>query len=152
MRTAIIAFLLTALSFGCPGLFASSADNAVPDSGELAALQAEAEHAPPRDRCFLYAKLVHEMTLLAGHQFDTGESGPASATLKSIQQYARMLKNEIAQDSKKLKNAELLLQHTSFRMQGILQSASYNDRPPLEATLKQLDQVQSQLMMQVFKK
>jgi hypothetical protein len=58
----------------------------------------------------------------------------------------------VAKDSKKLKDAELLMQHTSFRLQDILSGAPYEDRQTLEATLKQLNQVQTQLMMQVFKK
>jgi hypothetical protein len=35
---------------------------------------------------------------------------------------------------------------------GILNAASYEDRQALQATLKQLEQVQTELMMQVFKK
>lgn len=152
MRMITTVFLLSTLSLGSPCLLAAHVDDAVPDPSALAALQAKANDAQPRDRCYLYAQLVDEMTELAGHQFDTGESGKGSATLKLIQHYAEMLRTGIAEDSKKLKNAELLMQHTSFRLRDILQSASYEDRPPLEATLKQLDQVQSQLMMQMFKK
>jgi hypothetical protein len=44
------------------------------------------------------------------------------------------------------------MRRTSFRLKGILSGASYEDRPALEVTLKQLNQVQAQLMMQVFKK
>jgi hypothetical protein len=59
---------------------------------------------------------------------------------------------DVADDSKKLKDAELLMQRTSFRLKDILSEASYEDRQALEATLKQLNQVQAQLMTQVFKK
>jgi AraC-like DNA-binding protein len=38
----------------------------------LGALQATAEQARPRDRCFLCAKLVSQMTDLAGQQFNSG--------------------------------------------------------------------------------
>jgi hypothetical protein len=58
----------------------------------------------------------------------------------------------VADDSKKLKDAELLMRRTSFRLNDILSGASYEDRQALEATLKQLNQVQVQLMTQVFKK
>ena len=40
----------------------------------LAALQAKADQAQPRDRCFLCAKLVSQTTDLAGQQFNSGES------------------------------------------------------------------------------
>jgi hypothetical protein len=57
----------------------------------------------------------------------------------------------VAEDTRKLKNAEILMRHTAFRLEEILHAASLDDRPTLESTLKQLDQVQSELMMQVFK-
>jgi hypothetical protein len=46
----------------------------------------------------------------------------------------------------------LLMQRATFRLQNILGEASYEDRQTLEMTLKQLNQVQTQLMTQVFKK
>ena len=47
----------------------------------LAALQAKADQAQPRDRCFLCAKLVSQMTDLAGQQFNSGESERTSDKL-----------------------------------------------------------------------
>jgi hypothetical protein len=118
----------------------------------LATLQAKAEQAQPRDRCFLYAELVSQMTDLAGQQLNSGESAQASETLKLVQQYAEKIQTAVADDSKKLKDAELLMRRTSFRLKDILDEASYEDRPTLEVTLKELNQVQAQLMTQVFKK
>ena len=121
-------------------------------STALAALQAKADQAQPRDRCFLYAELVSQMTDLAGQQFNSGDSAQASETLKLVQRYAEKIRMGVADDSRKLKDAELLMRRTSFRLKSILSGASYEDRPALEVTLKQLNQVQAQLMMQVFKK
>jgi len=133
----------------CAHASASSLDDS---PTALAALQAKADQAPPRDKCFLYAKLVSQMTDLAGHQFNSGDSGQASETLKLVQQYAEKIHIGVADDSKKLKDAELLMQRSSFRLQDIRNEASYEDRQTLEATLKQLNQVQAQLMTQVFKR
>jgi len=121
-------------------------------STPLAALQVKADQAQPKDRCFLYAKLISQLTDLAGHQLNSGDSGQASETLQLVQQYAEKIHVGVADDSKKLRDAELLMQRTTFRLQDILSQASYEDRQTLEATLKQLSQVQAQLMMQVFKK
>src|ERR1700722_14260846 len=112
----------------------------------LATLQAKADQAQPKDKCFLYAKLVSQMTDLAGHQLNSGDSGQAAETLKLVQRYAEKIHTGVADDSKKLKDAELLLRRTSFRLQDILSEASYEDRQTLEATLQQLNQVQAQLM------
>ena len=149
MRLVVTAVVISTLSLACADAPASGLYG---NPTALAALQAKADQAQPRDRCFLYAKLVSRMTDLAGQQFNSGESGRASETLKLVQQYAEKIHSGVADDSKKLKDAELLMQRTSFRLKDILSEASYEDRQALEATLKQLNQVQAQLMTQVFKR
>jgi hypothetical protein len=143
------AVAISTTSFTCICASASSLDQ---HPSALATLQAKADQAQPRDRCYLYAELVSQMTDLAGHQFSSGDSEQASETLKLVQQYAEKIQIGVGDDSKKLKNAELLVRRTSFRLKDILGGASLEDRETLEATLKQLNQVQSQLMTQVFKK
>ena len=146
MATTVI---ISVLWLTCVSASASVLDDS---STPLAALQVKADQAQPKDRCFLYAKLISQLTDLAGHQLNSGDSGQASETLQLVQQYAEKIHVGVADDSKKLRDAELLMQRTTFRLQDILSQASYEDRQTLEATLKQLSQVQAQLMMQVFKK
>jgi hypothetical protein len=149
MRLVATAVVISTLSLTCAYARASGLEGG---PTALAVLQTKADQAQPRDRCFLYAKLVSQMTDLVGQQFSSGDFERASETLKLVQQYAEKIHTGVADDSKKLRDAELLMQRTSFRLKGILGGASYEDRPALEATLKQLNQVQAQLMMQVFKK
>ena len=115
-------------------------------------LQAKADEALPQDRCFLYAELVSRMADVAGLQFGTGDPVAGEETLKLVQHYALKLQASIGDDSKKLKSAETLLQRTSFRLEGILHDASYENRAALEMTLKQVNNLQTQLMRQVFQK
>jgi hypothetical protein len=143
------AVAISTTSLTCVSASASSLDQR---PSALATLQAKADQAQPRDRCYLYAELVSQMTDLAGHQLSSGDSGQASETLKLVQRYAEKIQIGVGDDSKKLKNAELLVRRTSFRLKDILGGASLEDRETLEATLRQLNQVQAQLMTQVFKK
>jgi len=92
------------------------------------------------------------MTNLAGKQLNSGDSEQASETLKLVQRYAERIHMEVGDDSRKLKDAESLMRLTSFHLKGILSRASYEGRPALEVTLKQLNEVQAQLMVQIFKK
>ena len=149
LRFVATAVVISILSLTWVFASASALDDS---SAPLAALQVKADQAQPKDRCFLYAKLISQLTDLAGHQLNSGNSGQASETLQLVQQYAEKIHVGVADDSKKLRDAELLVQRTTFRLQDILSQASYEDRQTLEATLKQLLQVQAQLMMQVFKK
>ena len=152
MRFVATALAVSTLAFNLTCVRAFAIDDRIPDPQALAALMLKADQAQPKEQCFLYAELVHDMTELAGQQMNAGDGDHASATLRLIQKYAEKIHMGVAEDGKKMKNAEQLMRHTSFRLTGILNAASYDDRQALQATLKQLEQVQTELMMQVFKK
>ncbi len=148
----VATIIVFALGFSLFCARARAIDEKVPDAQAMAALIAKADQAGPKEQCFLYAELVHQMTELAGQQLSAGDDDHASATLRLVQRYTEKIHMGVAEDGKKLKNAEQLIQHTSYRLTGILNAASYEDRQAVQATLKQLEQVQTELMMQVFKK
>jgi hypothetical protein len=139
-----VALLLSPLSH------ASSSDTKPLDPVALSALAAKASLASPKDQCFLYAELVHQMTELAGRQLSQGQD--ASATLREVREYTQKIHLGVAKDNKRLKNAQILMEHTAFRLNEYLHSAALDDRPVLESTLKNLNQVQNELMMQVFRR
>jgi hypothetical protein len=107
MRFVVPVVVISTLSLTCAYAPASRLDDS---PTALATLQAKAEQAQRRDRCFLYAELVSQMTDLAGQQFNAGDSGQASETLKLVERYAEKIHTGVADDSKKLRGAELLMQ------------------------------------------
>jgi hypothetical protein len=151
MRFVATTLAISALTFSISCARAFAVDERIVDPQAMAALMIKADQALPKDQCFLYAEIVHQMTELAGQQMSSGDVR-ASETLRLVQKYAEKIHMGVAEDSKKMKNAEQLMQHTSYRLNDILNAASYDDRQALQATLKQLQQVQTELMMQVFKK
>lgn len=146
----LVASLVFLASLSLPCAYASNEKE--PDPQSIAALADRANQAEPREQCFLYAELVHQMTELAGRQLSSGEADLASATLRAVQGYAQKIHLGLSKDNRRVKNAEILMRHTSFRLKELLYGASTEDRPILQATLTQLDQVQAELMLQVFKK
>jgi hypothetical protein len=122
------------------------------DSAALTALQAKADQAPTRDRCFIYAELVGQLADRFDQQIKLNDSEQASESLRLLRQYADRMDSAIADDSKKLKDAELITRHATFRLGSMLRGASYEDRPALDATLKLLYRTQTNLMMRVFKR
>ena len=148
MRIVVVPVLSLLLFASATSAFA--VDEKIPDTTTVSALVAKAERAAAKDQCFLYAELVHQMTELAGRQMNAGDH--AHATLKAVHEYADKIHMGVANDTKKLRNAQILVEHTAFRLKEIMHGAGIDERPVLEATLKQLDQVQTELMMQVFKK
>ncbi|HEX2918740.1 MAG TPA: hypothetical protein VHN81_09475 [Edaphobacter sp.] len=122
----------------------------VVDEQQLLQLEQKAEQANPRDQCFLYTELVSAMTQLAGQQLRSGDPDRALATLQKVAKYAQMIRFSLSHDAKRLKNAEKMMHDTTFRLNQYLHSASYEDQPTLQATLQQLNQVQTELLTQVF--
>jgi hypothetical protein len=130
---------------------AASVDDNLPNAQALLALELRAQQANPRDQCFLYTELVHVMTEIAGKQMLNGDVDQATATLKKVNDYAKLIHMDLTSNSKRVKNAEELMHHTSYRLGEYLRKASNEDRDTLQATLKQLDQVHDELLAQVFK-
>lgn len=125
-------------------------DETLPDAQALSQLEARAQQANPRDQCYLYTELVHTMTEVAVRQIVNGDEDQANATLRKINDYAQLISNNIAKNTKRLKNAEMLMHHTTLRLAQSLHLASGDDRTTVQATLKQLDLVQNQLLDHVF--
>jgi hypothetical protein len=150
LRTRLPALLLLPLLLiFCAPVQASSNEESM-DAQALSQLELRAQQASPRDQCFLYTELIHAMTEIAGKQMRNGDIDQASATLKKIEQYAALIHLNLGNDTKRLKNAEQLMEHTTYRLGEYLHQASSEDRPTLQATLKRLDQVHDELLAQLF--
>jgi hypothetical protein len=149
-RVPLAAFVL--LSLTASTACAAGFDDKVINQQTIDALAAKALLAQPREQCFLYAELVHEMTEFSVRQYAAGDVEHASSLLKQIQTLAHKIHLSLGEDNKRLKNAEILLRHTAFRLNEMLHASSSEDRPLVEQTLAQVNQAQVEAMMQVFRK
>ena len=131
---------------------ATNLDAKTPDQQSIDALALKADSAQPREQCFLYAELVHQMTEFSVRQYAEGNVEKASFLLKEIQQLAHKIHLSVGDDNKRLKNAEILLRHTAFRLNEMVHASSFEDRPLVEQTLAQVSEAQNQAMLQVFRK
>lgn len=151
MRFAIPAVLVL-LSVTAVQVRASGFDDKIPDQQSIDALAAKANQAPPREQCFLYAELVHEMTELSLRQYAAGDVAKATELLKQVQRLTHKIHLAVAGDDKRMRNTEILLNHTAFRLNGLLHSSSFEDQSLVAQTLADVNQVQNETMMQVFRK
>jgi hypothetical protein len=148
-RTSSLLLASALLLFFTPQVQAAI-DETTPDAQALSQLELRAQQANPRDQCYLYTQLVHTMTEIAVKQMVNGDDEQANATLKQINRYAHLIQVSLEQNTKRLKNAEMLMHHTTLRLAQALHLAPEDDRSNVQATLKQLDLVQNQLLDQVF--
>lgn len=140
------------LLFSAPPLCAYSPDEKTADLQSIAALQVRIAQAQPREQCFLYAELMHQMTEFSLRQYAAGNTNQANDLLRQIQAIAHKVHLSVADNDKRLKNAEILLRHTAFRLSEMLHNSNSEDRPLLQETLAQVNQAENEAMLQVFKK
>jgi hypothetical protein len=131
---------------------ASGFDDKTFDQESIDALQAKILQAQPREQCFLYAELVHELTEVSLRQYAAGDGEKAAGLLKQVKAFAHKIHLSMSDDNKRLKNSEILLRHTAFRLNGMLHNSSLEDRPLLAETLAEVNQAQNEAMMGVFRK
>jgi hypothetical protein len=152
MRSKVPLAVLVLLAVSAAPACASGFDDKIPDQQSIDALEAKASQARPREQCFLYAELVHEMTEFSLREYAAGDAGKAAELLKQIQSLAKKIHLSVSDDDKRLKDAEILLRHTAFRLTEMLRNSSFEDRPLVEQTLAQVNRAQNEAMMQVFRK
>jgi hypothetical protein len=151
MKTTYKVFILTPiLLFALTPPLHAAADETLPDAQTLSQMVLTAQQANPRDQCYLYAQLVHTMTEMAVKQIADGDDDNANATLKQVNYYAHLIQTNLAKNTKRLKNAELLMDRTTVRLAQALHLSSDEDRTDVQATLKQLNGIHNQLLDQVF--
>jgi len=131
---------------------ASSIDDKIPDQQSIDALEQRANTAQPKEQCFLYAQLVHQMIELSARQVASGDVEKATGLLKRAQELTHRIHMALAGNDKRLKDAQILLRHTAFRLAELLHANSFDDRPLVEQTLAQLNRAQDEAMLQVFRK
>jgi hypothetical protein len=129
---------------------ASGNKSAIPSTQDLTDLEQRASQAAPREQAFLYTELVHEMTEQAGQEISNGETEQAAATLKQVNRYAHLIHLQLAHDTKRLKNAEMIMHNTTYRLGQFLHLVNGDDKKTVQDTLAQLDQVNDEILTQVF--
>jgi hypothetical protein len=132
--------------------YAGGLDDKTPDQQSIDALRLRASQASPREQCFLYAELLHQMTEYSLRLYSDGNLEKAGSLLKEVQQLARKIHLSLAEDNKRLKNAEILLRHTAFRLKEMMHSSAIDDQQLVASTLDEVNKVQTQTMMAVFRK
>lgn len=131
---------------------ASGFDDKAYDQESINSLEAKILQAQPREQCFLYAELVHQMTEVSVRQYAAGDQEKAAGLLKQVKAFAHKIHLSMSDDNKRLKTSEILLRHTAFRLNEMLHSSSLEDRPLLAETLAEVTQAEHEAMLQVFRK
>ncbi len=135
--------------FGTPA-FGIPADEPASTATILTEMETRAAQAEPRERCFLYTELLHGWTEFAGRSLAAGDAATAATAIEHADANAQRLKSAINRDSKRLKNAELLMGHSVHRLSDILRASTLDQREALGAVLHRFSDVHNDLLAAVF--
>jgi hypothetical protein len=150
MRICLV-YLLLLSAFSIP-TYANQLNEKVPDEQMLVDLEQRAAQAPAKDQCFLYSQLVHEMIEYSVRQYASGDTRKATEILKSTEPFTHKIRMALTGNPKRLKDTQILLRRTVFRLTDLLHASRYEDRPLIQKTLAQMDQTQDDAMIEMFKK
>lgn len=148
--------ILSGGSLWTPSAYASGpgtslpADEPVIATAALTAMEAKAAQAEPRERCFLYTELLHEWTEVAGRSLAAGDDNSAAEAIQHADANAARLKEAINRDSKRLKNAELLMEHSVHRLSDIMRVSTLEQRDSMQAVMRRVSSVHDDLLAAVF--
>ena len=150
-RFARISATAALLAFACTfQAKASAPDESVNDVSTLTQMETRAAAAEPRERCYLYTELLHGWTELAGHEIASGDDSGAAEAIQHADADAAHLKQAIGSDSKRVKNAEQLLEHSVHRLSDMLRVTSMEQREAMQSVLRHVSSVHDDLLAAVF--
>ena len=129
---------------------ASGPDETQLDAATLMQMEQRAEAAQPRDQCFLFTEVLHGLTELAGREIAAGDESDATTTLQRIDAVAAKVEKASSDNPKRLKNAELLLEHITRRLTDMAHVASGAEQTAMKSTLQELDKVHTAVLGMVF--
>ena len=129
---------------------ASGPDETALDAVALTQMELRADHALAHDQCYLYTEVVHGLTELAGRQMALGQDDEAAATMKQVDLLTNKVEAASGKDAKRLKNVELLLEHTSHRLADMVRAASSEQRTVMQSALQHLNAVHLGVLTIVF--
>ena len=131
---------------------ASHLDESPLDAAALMQMEQRADAAQPRDQCYLFAEVLHGLTELAGRQIAAGDDQDATSTFTHMDSVAEKMQKASAANAKRLKNAEMLLEHITRRLTDMAHIAPSDQRNTMQATLQCVDHLHTQVLAVLFSK
>src|SRR6202012_761358 len=129
---------------------ASNLDESPLDAAALLQLEQRADAAQPRDQCYMFAEVLHGLTEPAGREIAAGDEQEAEPTLTHIDSVAAKMQRVSAANAKRLKNAEMLLEHVTRRLNDMAHVISTSQRNAMQTTMQCVDHLLTQVLAVIF--
>jgi len=116
----------------------------------LDALKARAENARPSEQAHLFATITRREVNEADRFYTEGDITNATQAVDDVVRYAARATEAARKSGKHLKDTEILLRETARRLSDVGKTLNFDDRPHVEAAVKQVEKLRQQLLDQMF--
>ena len=116
----------------------------------LEALKARAENAKPQDQAHLFATIARREVNEADRFYTEGDITNATKAVDDVVHYAARATEAALKSGKHLKDTEILLRATARRLDDVRRTLNFEDRPYVEAAVKQVEKLRQKLLEQMF--
>jgi len=123
--------------------------SALADERTIDQLKAEADR-PGADQAKLCAEVAERLVSVADKLFTDGESVKGHATVQEILQYGKRARELAISGRKKMKDTEIHLRRCRRALDNMRRTLAAEDRPPVEAVEKQLEQFGEDILEAMF--
>lgn len=113
-------------------------------------LKEEADKASGGHQAKLCSDLAQTLVAVADQQFTDGNADQGQATVQDILKYAQKARDAAVKSHDQLKQTEIRLRETQRRLDSLKRTLSVDDRPPLDAVEKKLEQFRQDLLDAMF--
>lgn len=121
-----------------------------PAQNDLDKLKADAEKAQGGQQGKLYAHLAERLVAVADQQFTSGNSVQGHATVQDVLQYAIKARDVALNAHDDRKQVEIVLRRTQRHLENLKRTLAADDRPPLDAVEKRIEQLRADLLESLF--
>jgi hypothetical protein len=113
-------------------------------------LKDRADAAQGTERVSLSLEYAHRQLEEANRLYTDGDVEKGEAAIQEVFTYAQRATVTATSTNKKLKQTEIDLRKLEHRMHDIGQSLNVDDRPPVEKTVQQLEDLRANLLAKMF--
>ncbi|HLJ25773.1 MAG TPA: hypothetical protein VKY85_03620 [Candidatus Angelobacter sp.] len=113
-------------------------------------LKEEAEHAAGGRQAKLCSELAEQLVGIADQQFTQGSSEQAQATVQDVLKYAQLARDAAVRSRDNMKQTEIRLRQTQRHLEAVRRTLPVDDRAPLDAVEKKVEQFRSDLLEAMF--
>ena len=113
-------------------------------------LKEEADRATGGHQAKLCSDLAQTLVGVADQQFTDGNPDQGQATVQDILKYAQKARDAAVKSHDQLKQTEIRLRETQRRLDSLKRTLSVDDRPPVDAVEKKIEQLRQDLLDAMF--